>query len=90
MAKLKLYTDRAVRNAVARKFLIDLGIDFDEINVETTPEAVTFLESQGRDLRHYPCPQFYVNNQVVWDNGFKDITNLTVEEINQRIEELNA
>jgi glutaredoxin len=90
MADLKVYTNRAVRSAVAKKFLQDLGIAFDEINVDENPEAVTFLESNDRNLRQHPCPQFYVNNQLAWANGFKDIAHLTPVEINQRIEELNA
>ena len=90
MADLKVYTNRAVRSAVAKKFLQDIGVAFDEINVDENPEAMTFLESKNRDTRHHPCPQFYVNNQLAWTNGFKDVVNLTAEEINQRIEELNA
>lgn len=90
MADLKVYTNRAVRSAVAKKFLQDIGVAFDEINIDETPGAVEFLESKNRHTRHYPCPQFYVNNQLAWENGFKDVVNLTAEEINQRIEELNA
>lgn len=90
MADLKVYTDRAVRSAVAKKFLTDLGIEFDEINVEQDSSAVEFLEGQGRDTKHYPLPQFYVNNQLACPNGFKDLSVLTASEINQRIEELNA
>lgn len=90
MADLKVYTDRAVRSAVAKKFLTDLGVEFNEINVEEDSTAMEFLESQGRDTRHYPLPQFYVNNQLAWTNGFKDLSVLTASEINQRIEELNA
>lgn len=90
MAKLTVYTDRAVRSAVAKQFLTNLGIDFEEVSIEDNPEAEAFLNSQGRDLKHHPLPQFYVNGKLAWENGFKDIAHLTAAEINQRIEELNA
>lgn len=90
MANLTVYTDRAVRSAVAKQFLSANAIDFTEVSVENNAEAVEFLESQGRDLKHFPCPQFYVNETLVWANGFKDLSLLTTAEINSRIEELNA
>lgn len=90
MATLTVYTNRAVRSAVAKKFLSDLGISYDIVDLETTPSAVEFLESKGRDLAHYPAPQFYVGDVLAWEHGFKDISNLTATEINQRIEEINA
>ena len=89
MANLTVYTDRAVRSAVAKQYLTNLGIVFNEVNVETTPEVVELLESQGRDLRHYPLPQFYVDNKLAWDS-FKEVSVLTAEQINDRVGELNA
>jgi len=90
MAKLTIYVNRAVRCSAAKQMLSSYQIDHDVVDVETSPEAVAFLESQGRDIQHYPLPQFYVGNTLAWDNGFKDIVNLTVQEINQRVEEINA
>ena len=90
MATLNVYTDRSVRSAVAKKFLSDLGISFVEININETMSAVDFLNSKNRDLAHFPAPQFYVGDVLAWENGFKDISNLTATEINQRIEEINA
>jgi len=90
MANLTVYTNRAVRSVVAKQYLSDLGVAFDEVNVEQDPAGLVFLESQGRDLKHYPLPQFYVGNTLAWENGFKDISNLTAEQINQRVEEINA
>lgn len=90
MAKLTVYTNRAVRSVVAKDYLTKLGIDFDETDVEQTPSAIEFLLSKNRDIQHYPLPQFYVGDVLAWENGFKDISNLTAEEINQRIEEINA
>ena len=90
MANLTVYTDRAVRSAAAKQYLTNLGVTFDEINVDSTPEAVALLESQGRDLKHYPLPQFYVGSTVAWANGYKDVANLTAEQINERVSEINA
>lgn len=90
MANLTVYVNKAVRSAVAKKFLTDLGITFDEVDVETSTDAVEFLETRGRDLAHYPAPQFYVGTVLAWPNGFKDISILTATEINNRIEEINA
>lgn len=90
MAKLTVYVNRAVRCSAAKQMLLTYEIDHDVVDVETTPEALAFLESQGRDLAHYPLPQFYVGTVLAWENGFKDIANLTSVEINQRIEEINA
>lgn len=90
MANLIVYTDRAVRSVVAKQYLDRLGVAYDEVNVEATPSAVNLLESQGRALRHHPLPQFYVGSVLAWENGFKDIGGLTAEQINQRVEEINA
>ena len=90
MANLTVYTDRSVRSAAAKQFLTNLEIVFDEVNVDTTPEAVTLLESQGRDLKHYPLPQFYVGETLAWANGYKDVAGLNADQINERISEINA
>lgn len=90
MAKLTVYVNRAVRCSAAKQMLTTLEIDHDVVDIETSPEAIEFLESRGRDIKHHPLPQFYVGQTLAWENGFKDIVNLTVEEINQRVEEINA
>lgn len=90
MATLTVYTNKAVRSVVAKKFLNDLGINYEVVDLETDTTAVDFLNSKGRDLAHYPAPQFYVGDVLAWENGFKDVSNLTATEINQRIEEINA
>ena len=49
-----------------------------------------FLESKGRDRGHYPLPQYYVNETVAFAGGYKEAVLLTAEQINSKIEELNA
>lgn len=90
MAKLKVYTDRGVRSVVAKQYLTNLGVPFDEINLEQQPEAVEFLNSKNRETKRYPLPQFYVGEAVAWENGFKDIAHATQIEINERINQLDA
>lgn len=90
MATLKLYTDKTARSHLARKHLDDLGVSYDEIYVEEDQAADLFLESKGRDRKHYPLPQYYVNNQVAFEGGYKDVVRLSSGQINSRIEELNA
>ena len=90
MAILNVYVNRAVRCSAAKTLLNDLEIEHNLIDVETDTTAIDFLEDQGRDIAHYPLPQFYVGSVLAWPNGFKDIVNLTANEINQRIEEINA
>ena len=90
MANLKLYTDKTARSHLARKHLDELGISYDEIYVEEDQSADIFLESKGRDRKHYPLPQYYVNNKLAFENGYKDVVLLSSAQINSRIEELNA
>jgi len=87
---LKLYTDRAVRSQLAKSQLDQLGVSYEEVNVEDSSDAVVFLESQGRSRKHHPLPQYYVGNSLAWENGFKDVVELNATQINSRIEELNA
>jgi hypothetical protein len=69
-----------------------LGVNFDEVNVELeeNASAIEFLEGKGRNRSHYPLPQYYVNETVAFDGGYKDVSVLTAEQINSRVEELNA
>ena len=92
MATLKLYTDRGVRSGIAKAHLQGLGVNFDEVNVELEENvsAIAFLEGKGRDRNHYPLPQYYVNETVAFDGGYRDVSVLTAEQINSRVEELNA
>lgn len=90
MAKLTLYTDRSVRSQLAKTHLTNLGVDFDEVNILEDDTAATFLESKGRDVLHYPVPQYYVGENLAWANGYKDVADLTVEQINTKVTELNA
>lgn len=90
MAKLTLYVDQGVRSSVARTHLKGLGISFDEVNIDADTNLINFLESVERPLKYYPMPQYYVGNTVAWVNGYKDVVELTAEQINEKVEEINA
>lgn len=90
MAKLTMYVDTGVRSSAARAYLKNLGVEFDEVNINANEAANSFLNEQQRPVGKYNMPQFYVGNQLVWDNGFKDVSGLTLEQINERVEEINA
>ena len=89
MANLTVYTVRGVRSSVAKAKLSELGITFTEVNISDDAEARALLEAK-RSLNVNPCPQFYVGDKLAWENGYKDVAGLTAEEINSKIEELNA
>lgn len=89
MAKLTIYVDRNVRSQVAKTQLDGYGIDYDVVDIESTPEASALLESRGRDRTHYPMPQYYVGDVLAF-SGFKEVNFLTKEQINSKVEEINA
>ena len=88
MAKLTLYTDKTVMSHVARQTLQEKNIDFDEIYIEENDQARSWLDSK-RNLVYYPCPQFYVDHTLAFENVQEVIAKSEIE-INQRVEEINA
>jgi glutaredoxin len=90
MAKLTMYVDSGVRSSAARTYLKNLGVAFDEVNITVNEDANTFLNEQKRPVGKFNMPQFYVGNKLVWEDGFKDVSGLTAEQINEKVEEINA
>lgn len=90
MAKLTMYVDSGVRSSAARTYLKNLGVAFDEVNITVNEDANTFLNEQKRPVGKFNMPQFYVGNKLVWEDGFKDVSSLTAEQINEKVEEINA
>lgn len=89
-AHLRLFVDRGVRSSVARQQLKNLNITFEEVNVDANEEARSFINQIGRPVSKYPLPQYYVADVPAWDKGYEEVGKLTAEEINQKIEEINA
>jgi hypothetical protein len=90
MATLTMYVDSGVRSSAARVYLKNLTVAFNEINVTADADAEAFLNAQQRPVSKYNLPQFYVEGKLVWANGFKDVSGLTLEQINEKVEEVNA
>ena len=90
MSNLTMYVDSGVRSSAARAHLQNLGVAFVEINVTADENANTFLNEQQRPVQKFNLPQFYVGTTLAWENGFKDIVELTAEQINEKVEEINA
>jgi len=89
VANLTVYTDKGVRSSAAKAKLTELGITFTEVDVDADLDARASLDAK-QSLKQHPCPQFYVGDKLAWENGYKDVAGLTAEEINSKIEELNA
>jgi hypothetical protein len=89
MATLTMYVDRGARSELAKTQLNEYKIVYDIVDVENTPEAITFLASQGRDRKHYQMPQYYVGETLAFE-GFKEVNFLTKEQILSKVEEINA
>jgi hypothetical protein len=90
MAKLTIYVDNGIRSTVARQQLKNLSIDFDEVNVGANVQAAEFLVTSNLPVSKFPLPQYYVGETLAWENGYKDIAELSAGEINQRVEDINA
>ena len=88
MTTLTVYVDRSARSELAKTQLNEYGIVYDVVDVETTPGAVEFLASKGRDRKHFSMPQYYVGDTLAFE-GFKEVNFLTKEQINSRIKEIN-
>jgi hypothetical protein len=86
MAKLTLYIDRGVRSTVAKMHLDKLGVDYDVINTDEYPSQLDKL----RPIKTYGLPQYYVGETLAFSDGYKQVKELTAEEINQRVEEINV
>ena len=90
MAKLTMYVDSGIRSSAARTYLKGLGVAFDEVNITVNEDAAAFLNEQQRPVGKFNMPQFYLGSKLLWENGFKDISGLTAEQINEKVEEINA
>lgn len=84
MAKLTLYVDKGIRSSAAKAQLKNLEIDFVENNIDAGG-----IPAYMRSIKSNPMPQYYVGETLAWENGYKDVVDLTAEDINNRVEEIN-
>jgi len=76
---LTLYSKSACPNCVsAKSYLNNLGIDYNEINIEDDPSARDFLLHQG----HRSVPQIYNNDHVI-PGGWLSLQKMSKEQILQ-------
>ena len=59
----------------AKNLLKQKGIVFEEINIETTPEAREFIVAEG----HRTVPQIYQDGRLLVEGGFTGLAKQTPE-----------
>ena len=69
----------------AKSFLKSKNIPFEEINIETTPDAREFIMSSG----HRTVPQIYHDGELFVEGGWQGLSKLSAEDIIKKIELLN-
>jgi len=86
MSKITVYTKDFCPYCVqAKKQLADMGFEYEEINIETTPEAKEFVISEG----HRTMPQIYFNGKPLVQGGADELAKLSENEINARMLNFN-
>lgn len=69
----------------AKKFLENKNINYQEVNIETDSTAREFILAQG----HKSVPQIYVGDRLLVSGGWQGLSQLTTEEILNRINNTN-
>ena len=86
MKKLTVYSKTVCPYCVqAKSFLKSKGIPFDEINIETAPEAHEFIMAQG----HRTVPQIYADGKIFVEGGWQGLSKLSADEIKTRLDITN-
>jgi len=82
MKKLTVYSKTVCPYCVqAKSFLKSKGIAFDEINIETTPEAREFIMTEG----HRTVPQIYIDGKIFVEGGWQGLSKLSADDIKTRL-----
>ena len=69
----------------AKKFLENKNINYQEVNIETDSTAREFILEQG----HKSVPQIYVGDRLLVSGGWQGLSQLSTEEILNRINNTN-
>lgn len=78
---LTVYSKNNCPFCVQAKNLLKLkNIEFEEINIETHPEAREFILSEG----HRTVPQIYKDGKLFVEGGFQGLKRLTEQQLNER------
>lgn len=79
---LTIYTKNTCPYCVkAKNYLRTKNISFTEINVDTQPEALQFLKSEG----HRSVPQIYQDGKLFVQGGCDGLMRLSHEELIERL-----
>ena len=78
MSKLTVYTkDLCGYCVMAKRQLTEMGIEFEEINIELDTDTRTWLMEQG----HRTMPQIYFNGKPICENGAQGLAKMNEDEI---------
>ena len=84
--KLTVYSKTVCPYCVqAKNYLKNSNIEFEEINIEDTPQAREYIMQAG----HRIVPQIYYNGKLFVDGGWQGLSKLSREEIMREIETRN-
>jgi glutaredoxin 3 len=83
MKKLTVYSKTVCPYCVqAKAFLKSKGILFDEVNIETSPEAREFIMAEG----HRTVPQIYIDGKIFVEGGWQGLSKLSTDDIKTRLD----
>lgn len=71
--------------AQAKNYLKNNNIDFEEINIEESIDAMNFVRSAG----HRTVPQIYYQDRIFVDEGWQGLSKMSKEDIQREIEHRN-
>ena len=67
---------------MAKNYLTDNNIDYEEINIDDDSFVLDFMKSEG----HKTVPQIYYNGKLFLSGGYSTLKNMEISEILERIE----
>ena len=79
---LTVYSKNNCPFCVQAKNLLKLkNIAFEEINIEETPDARTFIVNEG----HRTVPQIYKDGKLFVQGGFQGLSKLTEDQLKEKL-----
>ena len=83
---LRVYTSPSCPYCVkAKSYLKAGGFAFEEIDIASNSDALEFLQEKG----HRSVPQIFIDDHLFVTGGYQGLSNLTYDEINEKIVEHN-
>lgn len=69
--------------ALAKQYLDNLEIEYDAIDITKNPMAHSFIVREG----HRTVPQFYQDDNLLFEGGYTELVTYSKEQINKMIGE---